>query len=75
MAQKIRITQIGNSMGVVLPRETLKRLNLSKGDELFVLETEEGLTLTPYAQDFDEQMAAADKVLKQYRNALRRLAK
>ncbi len=72
---KVKVTQIGNSAGVVLPREALKKLDVSRGDELYLVETPEGLMLTPYDQAFEAQMEAAERVMKRYRNALHRLAK
>ena len=72
---KVKITQVGNSMGILLPKEALNRLNSAKGDTLYLVEGPEGYTLTPYNQNFDEQMTAANKVMKNYRNALRKLAK
>ncbi len=72
---KVKVMQIGNSAGVVLPREALNKLNVSRGDELYLVETPEGLMLTPYDQAFEAQMEAAEKVMKRYRNALHRLAK
>ncbi len=72
---KVKVTQIGNSAGVVLPKEALKKLDVSRGDELYLVETPEGLMLTPYDQAFEAQMEAAEKVMKRYRNALHRLAK
>ena len=62
-------------MGIVLPKEALTKLNAGKGDILYLVEGPEGLTLTPYQQDFGTQLAAAEKVMKKYRNALRELAK
>ena len=72
---KVKVTAIGNSMGIVLPKEALMKLNAEKGDELFLVDGPEGLTLTPYQQDFATQMEAAEKVMKKYRNALHELAK
>lgn len=72
---KVKVTAIGNSMGIVLPKEALTKLKAEKGDVLYLVEGPEGLTLTPYAQDFDTQMRAAEKVMKKYRNALHALAK
>lgn len=72
---KVKVTAIGNSMGIVLPKEALAKLRAEKGDTLYLVETPEGLTLTPYQQDFEVQMDAAGKVMKKYRNALRELAK
>ena len=71
---KVKITQVGNSMGILLPKEALAKLNSEKGDTLYLVEGPDGYTLTPYSQDFDEQMTAANKVMKKYRNALRKLA-
>jgi putative addiction module antidote len=72
---KVKITSIGNSMGIVLPKEALAKLNAEKGDILYLVDGPEGLTLTPYQQDFEEQMNVAKKVMKKYRNALHKLAK
>ncbi len=72
---KVKVMSIGNSMGIVLPKEALTKLNAEKGDILYLLDEPEGLTLTPYQHDFEEQINAAEKVMKKYRNALRELAK
>lgn len=72
---KVKVTAIGNSMGVLLPKEALIKLNVVKGDELYLVDTPEGLTLTPYQQDLDQQIKIAEKVMKKYRNALHQLAK
>ena len=72
---KVKVMQIGNSAGVVLPREALNKLDVSRGDELYLVETPEGLMLTPYDQAFETQIEAAEQVMKRYRNALHRLAK
>jgi len=72
---KVKVTAIGNSMGIVLPKEALTKLKAGKGDVLYLVECPEGLTLTPYQQDFDVQMKTAEKVMKKYRNALHELAK
>lgn len=72
---KVKVTAIGNSMGIVLPKEVLSKLKASKGDELYLVDSPEGLTLTPYQQDFENQMKAAESVMKKYRNALHELAK
>ena len=72
---KVKVTTIGNSMGIVLPKEALAKLRAEKGDVLFLVDTPDGLTLTPYQQDFENQMDEAEKVMKKYRNALHELAK
>ncbi len=73
--RKVKVTAIGNSLGLVLPKEVLARLNVEKGDELYLVEGPDGFVLTPYQQDFEEQVEAARKVMKRYRNALRELAR
>ena len=72
---KVKITAIGNSMGILLPKEALIKLKANKGDTLYLVDSPEGLTLTPYQQDFESQMDAAEKVMKKYRNAFHELAK
>ena len=72
---KVKVIPIGNSMGIVLPKEALTKLKAGKDDVLYLVEGPEGLTLTPYQQDFDVQMKAAEKIMKKYSNALHELAK
>lgn len=72
---KVKVTSIGNSMGILLPKEALTKLKAEKGDILYLVDGPEGLTLTPYQQDFETQIQAAEKVMKKYRNALHELAK
>ena len=72
---KLRLTSIGNSVGVVLPKEALARLRLEKGDELYLTESPEGFRLTPYRPDFENQMSVARQVMRKRRNVLRELAK
>ena len=62
-------------MGILLPKEALNKMNTTKGDTLYLVEGPDGYTMTPYSQDFEEQIEAADMVMKRYRNALRKLAK
>ena len=72
---KVKITSIGNSMGILLPKEALGKMKATKGDTLYLVESPEGYTLTPYRDDFEMQIKAAEKVMKKYRNALHQLAK
>ncbi len=72
---KVKVTPIGNSMGILLPKEALGRLKADRGDTLYLVESPDGYTLTPYQQDFEEQMAAASSLMKRYKNTLRELAK
>lgn len=71
---KLKITTVGNSAGVVLPRELLARLRLAKGDTLYVTETPDGIKLAPYDPEFARQMAVAEDIMHRNRDLLRRLA-
>ncbi|MBB3215604.1 putative addiction module antidote [Ochrobactrum sp. RC6B] len=68
------LRKIGNSDGVILPKEVLERLNLQTGDKLQVIETPNGLTLEPVDDTFEQQMEAARKVMDKYKVALQKLA-
>ena len=70
----LKVTTIGNSVGVVLPRELLERLRVGKGDALFVLETPNGIELTAYDPEFGAQMDTAERVMREDRDALKKLA-
>jgi putative addiction module antidote len=70
----LKVTTVGNSVGVILPREILERLRVSKGDSLYVIETKQGIELTPYNPEFALQMEAAERVMREDRDALRKLA-
>ncbi len=72
---KLKVTTIGSSAGVVLPKEVLARLKVSKGDSLFLTESPEGFRITPYDPEFEEDMALARKVMRKRRDLLRELAK
>ena len=74
MTTNLKLTQIGNSTGVILPREILDRLRVEKGDVLSVLETPNGIELTPYDPEFAVQMAVAERVMREDRDVLRKLA-
>lgn len=71
----IKLRKVGNSVGLVLPKDVLDRLNVSEGDELHLAEIEGALRLSPYDDEFDKQLAIARKGMSKYRNALRTLAK
>lgn len=72
---ELKLTVIGNSLGVVLPKEALARMKLGKGDTVYITETPDGYRLTPYNPEFESQMKAARKIMKKRRAALRELAK
>ena len=71
----IKIRSVGNSLGVVLPKEMIARLRVAKGDSLFVQETVDGIRLTPYDPEFQQQMEIAALVMREDRDALRALSK
>jgi putative addiction module antidote len=71
----LTVTAVGNSLGVVLPKEATNRLEVQKGDKLFLTKSPDGYRITAYDPDFEEQMTVARKVMKRRRNALRQLAK
>jgi putative addiction module antidote len=72
----LKVRQIGNSLGVVLPKEALLRLNVADGDMLYLTEAPDGsMRITPFDPAFDAQMKAAREGMSKYRNTLRELAK
>ncbi len=71
----LKLTQIGNSVGVILPKEILARLKVGKGDSLFVTDLPDGVALRPYDAEFAEQMELAREIMRKRRNVLRELAK
>ena len=70
----VKVTTVGNSTGIVLPKEVLEQLHIAKGDVLYVTATPSGIHLTPYRADFAAAMEAGTEVMRQYRNTLRKLA-
>jgi putative addiction module antidote len=71
----LKLTQIGNSIGAVFPKEMLTRFNLSKGDSLYMTDSPGGLRLTTHNPEFEMQMTLARKIMKDRRNVLHELAK
>jgi putative addiction module antidote len=75
MAQ-MKVRAIGNSLGVVLPKEILTRLKVKSGDILHLTEAPDGsMRITPYDPEFERQMQRARQGMTKFRNALRELAK
>jgi putative addiction module antidote len=70
-----KLTTAGNCLAVTIPGEVVARFGLHKGDEVFIRETAEGFIVSVFDPDFKEAMEAAEAVNKQYRNALRELAR
>jgi putative addiction module antidote len=71
---RLKLTAIGNSTGVILPRELLERLRVARGDHLNVVEVPGGIELTPYDPDFEHRMELAEQIMREDRDVLRRLA-
>ena len=72
---KLKVTTVGSSAGVVLPKEVLARLKVEKGDMLYLTEAPEGYRITPYNPDFERQMELAKQVMRERREVLKALAK
>ena len=71
----LKLTAIGTSTGVVIPKEMLNRLKVEKGDALYAIETPEGYLLTPYDPAIAEQLGHGERFMKQYRDTFKALAK
>jgi len=71
----LKLTQIGNSVGVILPKDLLARLKLEKGDMLFATDAANGLMLTPYDPAVDEQLKAGREFMRDFRDTFHQLAK
>lgn len=71
----LKLTQIGNSIGVILPRELLTKLGMTKGDTIYAVDQPDGVRLTVANPDFAAQMDVARRVMKERRAVLRELAK
>ena len=71
----LKLTQIGNSVGFVLPREAAQRLKVEKGDTIYLTDAPGGFRLISYDPEFEAQMSAAERIMRKRRNALRVLAK
>jgi putative addiction module antidote len=73
---ELKIRKIGNSLGVVLPKESLARLKVKEGETLYFTESEDGgYRLTGYNENFAKQVLEAEKIMHQDKNLLRELSK
>jgi putative addiction module antidote len=72
---KLKITAVGNSAGVILPRELLSRMRVAKGDALYATELPDGVKLTPFDPELAGQMDVAERVMRKRRTLLNKLAK
>ncbi|MCZ4317060.1 AbrB/MazE/SpoVT family DNA-binding domain-containing protein [Comamonadaceae bacterium G21597-S1] len=71
----LKLTQIGNSVGVILPKEVLARLKVEKGDSLFMTDSADGITLTPYDPELATQLEEGREFMREYRDTFHQLAK
>ena len=75
LTRKLKLIKIGNSTGVILPKEMLARLHVSQGDALFLNEAPNGYSLSPHDPDFAEAMNAAEEIMREDRDILAVLAR
>jgi putative addiction module antidote len=75
MSMTVKLRKIGNSLGVILPKEVADQMRVSEGDMLHIIPDADGARLTPFDPDFESAMTAFGRTRKKYRNALRALAK
>ena len=71
----LKLTQIGNSVGVILPRDALSRLRLAKGETVFLNETPDGYALTPYDPALEEEITAGRAFMHDFKDTFHQLAK
>lgn len=74
MTKELKITTVGNSVGVILPKDVLVRLRVDKGDTLYLSETPNGVELSAFDENLARQMEVAEGVMRDYRDVLRKLA-
>ncbi|MEZ5455611.1 MAG: AbrB/MazE/SpoVT family DNA-binding domain-containing protein [Lysobacteraceae bacterium] len=75
MHYALKLTQIGNSVGVILPKEALARMKLEKGDMVFMTDSPEGYHLSPYNPEVAEQIEAGREFMRDFRDTFHALAK
>ena len=71
----LKLTAVGTSAGLVIPKEMLTRLKVEKGDTLFAVETPDGYLLTPYDPGVEAQVKVGRRFMKKYRDTFKALAK
>jgi len=72
---ELKIRKIGDSLSASIPQEILEKMNVGEGDSLYVIQTPDGIYLTPHDPEFEEAMDAAKDITNRYRNAMKELAK
>jgi putative addiction module antidote len=74
MATAVKVTTIGSSVGIVLPKEILGRLHVEKGDTVYLTESPDGIRITPYDAAFAKKIDILEQVMRENRDVLKRLA-
>lgn len=72
---KLKLTTVGSSTGLILPKEAMARMNLKKGDVVYLTEAPDGYRLTPFDPEFEREMELAERIMREDRDVLRALAK
>ncbi len=75
MQASLKLTSVGTSTGIVIPKEMLASMNLQKGDVLHIVKTQDGYLLTPYDEEVQKQLELGRRFMKQYREVFQALAK
>lgn len=73
--QRVKVTQIGNSLGVVIPKDIVERLGIVRGQQFSLSETVNGIELSPFDPEFERRMRFVEEIMDEYRDTLRELAK
>lgn len=71
----LKLRKTGNSLSTIWPKDTLARMNVKEGDELYVIETANGVMVTPFDPEFAKSIETAKKVMARDRDALKELAR
>ena len=71
----LKLTQIGNSVGVVIPKDVLSSMKVGRGDTVFLTEAPDGYRLTPYDPGLAEQLEAGREFMREFRDSFHELAK
>jgi putative addiction module antidote len=74
MATAVRVTTVGSSVGIVLPKEILGRLHVKKGDTVYLTESPDGVRITPYDAAFAHKVDILEQVMRENRDVLKQLA-
>ncbi len=75
MMQTLKIRKVGNSLGLVLPKEVVARLKVEEGDTVYLTDAQDGYRITPLDPDFAKQMETAEAIMREDRDVLRELAR